>query len=135
MRAVIAVLRAAGNLKRRFPQEDELVLMLRSIIDVNLCKFLSHDVPLFNVCVWVWGGGGQTVERRGEGCRIAALSAPIPAPDLFPSALLPPLQGIISDLFPGVVLPKPDYDKMEVAMCDACAKLNLQPTEYFLLKV
>lgn len=33
------------------------------------------------------------------------------------------------------MLPKPDYASMESALADACAAANLQPTEYFLLKV
>jgi dynein heavy chain, axonemal len=91
MRAVIAVLRAAGVNKQKNLELPEGVLMLRSIRDINAPKFLPPDIPLFD--------------------------------------------GILSDLFPDILLPPTDYNALDDAFAVACNDLNLQRTPCWLLKV
>lgn len=45
------------------------------------------------------------------------------------------LQGITSDLFPGITLPTPDYEHLNVAIYKTCKELNLQCPPIFLEKI
>lgn len=46
-----------------------------------------------------------------------------------------PQQSIISDLFPGVVLPSPDYELFAQAVTANIRKMDLQPVPWFIGKI
>lgn len=91
--------------------------MLRSINDVNLPKFLAHDLPLFEV--------SNSLEHS-----LSFLCWAIS--DTY---CIYCFKGITSDLFPGVKLPKPDYTILTNAVQENCKALNLQMADQFLTKI
>ena len=44
----MSVLRTAGNTKREELNSDEEMLVMRSLRDMNLSKFVADDIALFN---------------------------------------------------------------------------------------
>lgn len=128
MRAVKSVLTAAGNLKLKYPEENESVLLLRALMDVNMAKFLAQDVPLFQVTNFVPNQIAIVLAFLFYVCICWFTNCSVQVSCCCP-------QGIISDLFPGVVLPKPDYDLLLKALNDNIAKLNLQPVPWFIGKI
>ena len=46
MRALKAILTAAGNLKRIMTNSEDIIC-LRALMDVNIPKFTINDIPLF----------------------------------------------------------------------------------------
>lgn len=47
MRAIMSIIYACGNYKRAEPDSDEALLVIKAINDVNIPKFITEDIPLF----------------------------------------------------------------------------------------
>jgi dynein heavy chain len=91
MRAVKSVLIMAGALKRSCPDLLEDAVLIRSLRDSNLPKFLSEDIGLF--------------------------------------------RGILSDLFPGIIIPERDFGILVPAVREVLQERNMEQVDGFISRI
>lgn len=100
MRAVTAVLCAAGNLKRAFPTAPEDVLMLRAINDGEQLQPWCCFCSLRNCCLFISEGRGvnQCGRPLVHVCAHVLCAVNLPK---FLDQDVPLFKGLLSDFFPG----------------------------------
>ena len=56
----------AGNIKRRKPDDKEDLILITAMLDSNIPKFISADIPLFNALVQDLFPGIRIPENKND---------------------------------------------------------------------
>ena len=97
LRNILAVLRTAGASKRASLDSSEGLLLMRTLRDMNLSKFVAEDVPLFLSLLEDLFPGLKAAPMKHKAVE-ESLTKRIPEPNLQPLAswLLPLCRGLVS---------------------------------------
>ena len=117
LRAVKAVLDAAARFRvihQKEEEEDEHKIILRAMMDINLPKFVSEDIPLFKYCE-------KIIQSRFN---------PF---DVIKCVVV--FRSIIHDMFPQTEFPQVDRMALVGAIKEKCVEFRLQSTPWFVDKV
>lgn len=92
----------AGSLKRENPDKQEDVVLIRALRDSNIPKFLADDAELFRVIIF-------TLYEASFFFSFPPVNSQKYFSAKWKKSGIVLLQGILGDLFPGVIIPEEDY--------------------------